>query len=478
MTSTGVAGLVAAASLAAVVSGGCARGAHDRVGDRVPPEPTVLTLAAGEAGPAARAWSAALSQISGGALRTAAPPTGAAATVGAVRRGEVDIAAVPARTLHDLGISSFDGLVAPLVVDSYALEAKLLRGPVAGRVLAGVKLRGVVGVAVLPGALEHVVADGKPLFSASDYRWGRFGVVPSEVTSATFRALGATARPLAPGGDSLPFDGVEQSLPEIVAHRYAFLTPGRAVALNAPLWPRVSVLVMNADAYRKLSPSRRALLSRAGVEAIAPAIDGLVREETGAIAVLCRPPHDDVKLFQLIWLTPSGRRSLRRAVRPVVRRLERDPAVRATVDAADALRPTVPRPTGVVCRGRVPRPFRAVTRPRVRVVAILHRTGRREWSSSRLTLRGDVLFRDRAERRVMSLHVPVPGGELRAWADVTVAPDGAGGHSWDGPGVVFKTPPRLRGYLGASVRFTGSTPGRHPDRIRARVSTDAPTGLR
>jgi TRAP-type C4-dicarboxylate transport system substrate-binding protein len=476
MTSTGVAELVAAATLAATVLGGCAQGAHDRVGGRVPPEPTVLTLAVGEDGPGVRAWSDAVPRLSGGSLRI--EERGPAATVAAVQRDDVDLAVVPAQALDRLRVPTFRGLLAPLVVDSYALQAKLLRGGAARRALAGVRSLGVVGIAVLPGALERVLTDGKPLLRASDFRSETFGVRPSAVTTATFHALGAAVRPLRPGGDENRFDGVEQSLSEIVEHRYGFVTPGRTVALNATLWPRVSVLIMNARAYHRLRPEQRAALSRAGGVAIGPATAQHVRAEAGATAVLCRPPHDDQNLFQLIWLTPSGQRSLRRAVRPVVRRLERDPASRAAIVAADAVRPTLGKPSPLICRGRAARRFRPTSPEPLQADAALSRTGPREWSSARLTLRGDALFRDRPVRRVMSVNAHLAGGLIRAWAVMTVAPDRTGGHSWDGPGVVFETTPGLHRYRGATVRFTGTTPRGRQRRLNARLTTDAPTGLR
>ena len=78
----------------------------------------------------------------------------------------------------------------------------------------------------------------------------------------------------------------------------------------------------------------------------------------------------------------------------------------------------------------------------------------------------------------MSVRAHLAGGLIRAWAHITVSPGAAGGHLWDGPGVVFETTPRLHRYLGASVRFTGTTPHGRERRLRARLTTDAPTGLR
>lgn len=43
------------------------------------------------------------------------------------RQGSVDLAFVPVRAWSDLDVHSFDALIAPLVVDSHALEREVLR---------------------------------------------------------------------------------------------------------------------------------------------------------------------------------------------------------------------------------------------------------------------------------------------------------------------------------------------------------------
>ena len=251
---------------------------------------------------------------------------------------------LPARALDRLGEPTFRGLLAPLVVDSYALQATLL-----ARRRRATRARG----RAVARHGRHRRAPGRPR-ARDDGRQAtpaRLGLPVGDLRRPALSChdldvplAGRRRATAATGGDENRFDGVEQSLPEIVAHRYAFVTPGRTVALNATLWPRVSVVVMNAAAYRRLSSEQRSALSRAGSVAIGPATAELVREEAEAIAVLCRPPHDDANLFQLIWLTPSGRRSLQRAVRPVLRRIGRDPASRAAIAAADAARPRLPSP--------------------------------------------------------------------------------------------------------------------------------------
>ncbi len=53
--------------------------------------------------------------------------TGEAESIEAVRTGAADFAVVPVRAWHDVGVTSFDALIAPMVVDSYALQQAVLR---------------------------------------------------------------------------------------------------------------------------------------------------------------------------------------------------------------------------------------------------------------------------------------------------------------------------------------------------------------
>src|SRR4051794_21358915 len=276
MPPTAADGLVVAAALAAVVGGGCAQSGHDRVGGRIAPEPVVLTLAAGEDRVAADAWARAVGRRSRGTLRIAIKGPGAA------RRDGTDLVLVGVADLHRQGLTAADGLVAPMVLDSYRLQAAVLRSPAARRALAGLSERRRAGVALLPGPLQRVMTDGKPVLAASDFRGETLSVRPSAVGAATFRALGASTRAAPPASALDLLDGVEQSLPGIVSRGYAFVTPGRTVTLNAVLWPRVTAVLTDAGAYRRLSAGQRGVLARAGVDAAGAAARRLARADAEA----------------------------------------------------------------------------------------------------------------------------------------------------------------------------------------------------
>lgn len=480
--------------LVVLTAAGCGRGAHDRVGGTRAPTPTVMTLATHGSRADLREWVAAVRRLSHGSLRIdvrdgwrSSEVDDERGTIADVRAGKVDLASVPARAYDTMGVTSFRGLLAPFLIDSLALQAKVLAGRVPGRMLPGVGRLGVVGVGLLPGALERTISE-RPLLAPSDYRFTSIGVRPSRLTAMSLRALGAGARDLPPGKDFAALGGAEQSLPEVVANDYAFVTPGRTLALNATLWPRVTSIVVNPDALEALSPAQRDALRAAAPAAVAPMTRRLASEEDRALHILCRPPHNDEKLFNLAWVTPSDLAAMRRAVHPVYARLERVAQTRGAIAAIEALRPH-PDPTQpYVCRGGRPlrlHPSAAVTP--LRVTGDLRRTGKQTWSGTvasrtlgrgQLTISGNMLLRDFPVDRGMGLDVRFAKRELRGCVRMTTAPTRDGGHEWSGGGNFASASPALRRYLPVSLRFRGATRASEANHLHGGFVTDEPTGLR
>src|SRR5439155_4408528 len=119
-------------------------------------------------------------------------------TIADIRAGKVSIASIPGRAYDTIGVKSFQGLLAPFLIDSYALEEKVLASHLPARVLSGVKPLGVRGVALLPGSLQHVLSVGTPMLAPSDYRSQAIGIHRSELAASTFRALGTTSEDVTP----------------------------------------------------------------------------------------------------------------------------------------------------------------------------------------------------------------------------------------------------------------------------------------
>src|SRR5919199_1134738 len=110
----------------------------------------------------------------------------------AVRAGQADLAIVPTRAWHEAGVTSFDALVAPLAVDSMALQAKVLASDLPAQMLAGVTPLGLTGIGILPGPMRKPAGITRALRVPSDYRGTTIAYSRSAVADRALRALGAT----------------------------------------------------------------------------------------------------------------------------------------------------------------------------------------------------------------------------------------------------------------------------------------------
>jgi TRAP-type C4-dicarboxylate transport system substrate-binding protein len=479
---------------AAACAVGCAGLTHDRAGGSGRAKPVVLTLASHDTGADAREWIAAVQRLSGGSVRIAQRPDWRDPevdyerdTIADVRSGKVDLALIPARAYDTLGVNSFQALLAPLFVDSYPVERRVLTSHVPDRMLAGVAPLGVVGVAALPGALQSVLSMTGPLLRPLDYaphsRTGwQIGVRPSRLTTATFHAFGGGTIAMAPGTDRSKFYSVEASPSEILAFRYQHVTQGEYLARNIAFWPRVTTVVMNRDAYGRLSAAQRRALAGAGSAATGPAVQRIERVEGAATRRFCR-----VDLHQQVYLlnaTPTDLRLTRRALSPVYAELMRNPATAAGIREIRAMRRTTAPAAAVHCPREHPHPAGALTGQRY--TAALTRTGRRRWSghinvpglgTGHMDLPGDILFRSFPAGRGMAFRAQFPRGHLFACLGISTSP-APHGYRWTGMGVITRASPPLRRYLGLSFRLDGFTAAGDLTKARAAITTDdPPTGL-
>ena len=260
----------AMAALLALTATGClGGGSSDRAGGTKSPKTVVLTLAGHEASPQVHDWIDAVERLSHGSLRIElregwreGETDYEKGTIADVRAGKVDLASIPARAYDTLGVTSFQPVLAPFLVDSYALQRRVLAGGLPDRMLAGIDPLGVTGIAVLPGGLQKLLSLSRPLLAPADYRAAtareeRIGIRPSTLASSTFRALRAGHTEFAPGGDTTRIAAVESDLTGIVANRYQALTAGETLAANVTLWPRITSIVANEKTLAALSETQR-----------------------------------------------------------------------------------------------------------------------------------------------------------------------------------------------------------------------------
>ena len=160
-------------------------------------------------------------------------------TAGRSRRPRlrIDIAKIAARSWDEVGVQSFRALVAPMLVDSYALEQRVLTSDLPAQMIKEVGKQDLVGLAVLPGLLRKPLGISRVLRSPQDFANARIGIRPGEVARQTFAALGGTAVTYVPSDRAAVsrLDGAELDADVIAGNAYD--RNSRALTANVDLWP-------------------------------------------------------------------------------------------------------------------------------------------------------------------------------------------------------------------------------------------------
>jgi TRAP-type C4-dicarboxylate transport system substrate-binding protein len=285
-------------------------------------------------------WIRAVERLSGGSIRIEARGDWRRGEVEAergtledVRTGRVDLARIPTRAWDTFGVDSFQALEAPLLVDSLALQEKVVMGPLGTAMLEGVRAAGVEPVALLPGSPRRPVGVTRDLLEPADYRGARIGLRPSALHEATMRTLGARVEPMAAEQTLDGLDGTESDFLTLDFARYD--QQARSMTANVVLWPRAVAIVMNRDAWERLGDEQQAILTEAA------AVGDVMRRERvyerGGPEATCSAN------FSLVRARPGAVAALRRAVAPVYRRLARNAATRRAIDQIREIKATLPR---------------------------------------------------------------------------------------------------------------------------------------
>jgi TRAP-type C4-dicarboxylate transport system substrate-binding protein len=329
------------AATIALVLAGCGGGSSDKAGGAQKPKPTVLTMADGNGGPGElEPFAAAARRLSGGTLRiefksawrdgTSGYETG---LIGDVKAGKADLGWAGSRAFDSVGVRAFDALHAPLLVDSYALERRVLESPLVGAMLGGLDPLGVVGLGILPGPLRKPLGVSR-LVRRADYAGKTLALQRSDVAEQTLGALGARGAEIPSGGAIDAYDGIEQQIESIDNNGYD--KRDKYLTSNVNLWPRPIVLFMNRKAFNGLSGRQRAALRDAARVALPATLMAEQASEKEGAASLCR------RGVTFVTAGNADLVALRRAVQPVYDRLRRDAKTKAAIEQIQAMRSEAP----------------------------------------------------------------------------------------------------------------------------------------
>jgi TRAP-type C4-dicarboxylate transport system substrate-binding protein len=325
------------AAVAAVGIAACGGSGADKAGGTRESKPTVLTLANGNGDPRElEPYAAAVARRSGGTIRIVfrdrwrkGETDYEAGLIRDVKAGKADLGWAGTRAFDDVGVSSFDPLHAPLLIDSLALERKVLESPLALQMLVGIKPAGVVGIGILPGPMRKPLGVGR-LMRPEDYRGETIALQRSQVGEQTLEALGAKGAPIAAMAPVNAYDGVEQQISSIGGNGYDRV--GSHLTANVTLWPRPVVLFANAKALSGLDARQRAALTGAVKDALGPTVTFEQKDAAEATGILCR------RGVTFETAAAADLTALRRAVQPVYDQLERDAHAKTAVAAIRAIR--------------------------------------------------------------------------------------------------------------------------------------------
>ena len=244
-----------------------------------------------------------------------------------VAAGKAQIGIVGLRAFDTVGVSSFMGIQAPFVIDSFDLEAKVLATDWAVKLLDGTRTAGVVALGYVQGPLRQPLGVTRKLTDAASFQGARFGIRPSKVSEMTLKALGAT-----PVGwsDLKSVDGIEMDTPSIAGNKYDLTA--KALTSNIVFWARPSVFFANAAWFDGLSPDQQQAL-RASVAAVDQrTIERVKKDAAVATDTLCR------RAVPVTNASDQALSELRQKTQPVIDELEKDPGTKATIAAIAALR--------------------------------------------------------------------------------------------------------------------------------------------
>ena len=266
-------------------------------------------------------------------------PGAEAQVVRAVASGTVDLGWAGSRVFDTMGVPGFGALSAPMLIDSYPLENAVLKSALPARMLAGLSMVHVTGLALLGDVLRHPIAVRRPLLAPADWRGLSIGNYRSGVQEETIRALGAT--PVMTFGPYRTHDlarGAIQGF-ELDVQRYVHLglvASARYVTANVTLWPQFDVLFADPARLASLTPQQRGWLQQAAVDAARNSVTLVAGQNSPYIGQACAMGA------RFATATPADLAALRQSLSVVYQSLDRDPQTGAFLRQIQQLKKSTP----------------------------------------------------------------------------------------------------------------------------------------
>jgi TRAP-type C4-dicarboxylate transport system substrate-binding protein len=313
--------------LAVALLAGCGSERADRAGGEKPVKAKVLVMANAQYFPdELAAFGEAVERVSDGRLRLKwinqyANRRDGNPEINLIRdvsAGKADLGWAATRIFDELDVTTFNPLHAPMLIDSYELEEKVLTDGVVDPMLDSLGEIGLRGVGVLPGPLRRPFGK-RPLRALDDWQGASIGSSGGEQVGMALRAIGARRSLDFSGGHTGRIDGLDTHIAAVPPNHYQRTIP--YLTSNVVLWARPLVVFAGPN----VSTDDLAVLRQAAEDAIPQVLELSRKLERDGLAQICRSG------LQVVPASPGHVEGLRAAFRPVYDRLERDAAASRTV---------------------------------------------------------------------------------------------------------------------------------------------------
>jgi TRAP-type C4-dicarboxylate transport system substrate-binding protein len=345
-----------ASALAVALLAGCAESHRVRGADKAGGSDAPLVLRLGDVdaeddpntAPVLQYFADQVAKLSGGTLRVRViydaagheRPDVEAQVARKVSEGSFDLGWIGGAAWDELGVTSFEALHAPFLVADDALLDRVATGPLAGKLLGGLRAAGVQGLAIVPESLRNPVGLQRPLVSLSSFRGVRLVVPPSRTIDAALRALGATPVHRFGSGDEEVIrrgqaDGLLESL-------VGFFGPD-VVTGNLSLFPVLHTLFANPASLRALTNTERAALEQASARTVAHAVANRLSAQR-AIDRFCSSGRSASATGggRVVLASKAELAALVRATQPVYSKLKQDRLTKTLMSQIRALKRSLP----------------------------------------------------------------------------------------------------------------------------------------
>jgi TRAP-type C4-dicarboxylate transport system substrate-binding protein len=212
-----------------------------------------------------------VNRLSGGRIKIVPRPSYPAAEpqlLNDVRSGTIPMATMSTAIFDSAGITAFQALQAPFLVNGYPLERQIIAGRLGRSISARATQQAgnLYVLAIHEGGIRYPLGSTKSFTTVNAFRNAKIRSVQSKVLFTGLQTLGASPDPLPLPEVYLALkngtvDGMEANIGLIATNKY--FEVAKNVTANVPLWPFPTALSINRAFYNSLSRTEQTALRTA-----------------------------------------------------------------------------------------------------------------------------------------------------------------------------------------------------------------------